>query len=503
VASVKTNIAANFLGKGVVALTSLLFVPVYINYLGIEAYGLVGFYTTLQALFGILDLGLSPTLNRELARLSVRTDAAQSARDLVRTLEIIYWSIGAAIAIAVTAGSGVIARDWLQFETLSLPTVRLSLMLIGAVIAFQWPFSFYEGGLLGLQKMVLYNGTQSALQIIRAVGAVAVLHFISPTVVAFFIWQAVVSAVGAVAAAMILWRSLPAGEAPHFSKSLLKSVWRFAGGMTLISAVSLALTQADKVLLSKLLTLSAFAYYSLAFVVGSALYYLIYPIAGAVFPRLSQQVAAGDHVALVRTYHASCQLMTVVTAPAALMLIVFAPEVLLLWTGNVVTAERTTALVRIVTLGTLLNGFMNIPYSLQLAHGWTRLALWTNTIALIVEIPILFVVARELGTVGAASVWLGLNIMYVTVSVNFMYRRLLTNERWRWYVQDILIPMAASGAVILMARLLLPSMAGPQLFVVLVGVGALAFAAAAVVAPASREALTEIAAVFQRRLENR
>jgi hypothetical protein len=93
--------------------------------------------------------------------------------------------------------------------------------------------------------------------------------------------------------------------------------------------------------------------------------------------------------------------------------------------------------------------------------------------------------------------------MYVTVSVNFMYRRLLTNERWRWYVQDILIPMAASGAVILMARLLLPSMAGPQLFVVLVGVGALAFAAAAVVAPASREALTEIAAVFQRRLENR
>jgi len=504
VASVKTNIAANFIGKGVVALTGLLFVPVYINYLGIESYGLVGFYTTLQALFGILDLGLSPTLNRELARLSVRTDAAQSSRDLVRTLEIIYWSIGAAIAVAVIAGAGVIAGNWLQFETLSLPTVTLSLMLIGVVIAFQWPFSFYEGGLLGLQRMVLYNGTQSALQIIRAVGAVAVLHFISPTAVAFFVWQAVVSAVGAAAAAMILWRSLPAGGAPRFSKPLLKSVWRFAGGMTLISAVSLALTQADKVLLSKLLTLSAFAYYSLAFVAGSALYYLIYPIGGAVFPRLSQQVAAGDHVALVRTYHASCQLMTVITAPAALMLIVFAPEVLLMWTGNAVTAERTAALVRVVTLGTLLNGFMNIPYSLQLAHGWTRLALYTNTIALIVQVPVLFIAARTFGTIGAASVWLGLNVMYVTVGVNFMYRRLLTKERWRWYVQDILIPMAASGAVVALARLVMPStMAGPQLFAVLAAAGSLALAAAAVVAPASREAIAEIAAVFQRRLENR
>ena len=502
-ASLKTNIAANFLGKGVVALTGFLFIPIYIKYLGIEAYGLVGFYTTLQAVFSILDLGLSPTMNRELARLSVQANAGQQARDLVRTLEIIYWSIGTAIAVAVIAGAGVLASDWVKFETLSLPAVTLSLMLIGVVIALQWPFSFYEGGLLGLQKMVLYNGTQSALQIIRAVGAVAVLHFISPTVVAFFIWQAIVSAVGAGAAAMILWRSLPAGGPPRFSKSLLTGVWRFAGGITLIAAVSMALTQADKLLMSKIFTLSAFAYYSLAFVVGSALYYLIYPISGAIFPRLSQQVAAGDHVALVRTYHAGCQLMTVVTAPTALMLVVFAPEILLLWTGDAVTVERTATLVRIVTMGTLLNGFMNIPYSLQLAHGWTRLALYTNILALIVEIPLLLILAREFGTAGAASVWLGLNLMYVTVSINFMYRRLLTNERWRWYGQDILIPMAASGAVILLARLLLPALAGPQLFAVLVGVGALAFAAAAVVAPASREALGEIVAVFQRRLENR
>jgi O-antigen/teichoic acid export membrane protein len=502
-ASVKTNIVANYVGRGVAALTSLLFVPIYIHYLGIEAYGLVGFYILLQALFGILDFGLSPTLNRELARLSVLPDCAQQSRDLVRTLEIIYWSIGVAIGVAIVGGAGVIAHRWVKAESLPFLTVRMALVLMGVVIALQWPFSFYEGGLLGLQHMVLYNATQSVLQIVRAVGAVAVLHFVSPTVVAFFAWQAVISAAGAAASAVIFWRSLPAGGAPRFSLPLLNEVWRFAGGLTLISAVTLALTQADKIVLSKKLTLSEFGYYNLAFVVGSALYYLIYPINGAVFPRLSQQAAAGDESAVSTTYHASCQLMTVSTAPAALMLIAFAPEIMLLWTRNAVTVQHTTTLVRIVTLGTMLNGFLNIPYWLQLAYGWTRLALYTNCIALVAEIPILLVVAQRFGAVGAAFVWLGLNVMYLTVGVNVMYQRLLRTERWRWYLQDIIVPLAGAAAVVVVARLWMPPLPAPLLVGALVGTGGLAFAAAALAAPVCRAAFAGLPAVFQRWLENR
>lgn len=74
--SVKTNILANFIGRAVAALVSLLLIPVYIRYLGIEAYGLVGLLALLTALFGILDLGVTPTINRELARLSTRPGAA-------------------------------------------------------------------------------------------------------------------------------------------------------------------------------------------------------------------------------------------------------------------------------------------------------------------------------------------------------------------------------------------------------------------------------------------
>ena len=54
------------------AAIGLVFVPVYIRFLGIESYGLLGLYAALQGLASVLDLGLTTTINRELARLSAR-----------------------------------------------------------------------------------------------------------------------------------------------------------------------------------------------------------------------------------------------------------------------------------------------------------------------------------------------------------------------------------------------------------------------------------------------
>jgi len=81
------NILANLSGTAWSALIGLAMVPLYIRLLGIEAYGLIGFSITLQAILQILDFGLSPTVNRELARFSVLEDKAGEARDFVRTLE--------------------------------------------------------------------------------------------------------------------------------------------------------------------------------------------------------------------------------------------------------------------------------------------------------------------------------------------------------------------------------------------------------------------------------
>ena len=146
-------------------------------------------------------MGLSTTLNREMAKFSVLPDKAQEMRNLVRTLELPYWGAAVFIGIAVVCLSGPIAQYWVKADNLSPATVKQALMIMGGVVAFRWPVTLYSGGLMGLQKQVLLNGINVFEATLRGFGAVLVLWLISPTIQAFFIWQIFISMVHVLLAA--------------------------------------------------------------------------------------------------------------------------------------------------------------------------------------------------------------------------------------------------------------------------------------------------------------
>ena len=436
---------------------SLAFVPLYIKFMGIESYGLVGIFASLLALFGILDMGLSTTLNRELARFSALPDKIQEMRNLVRTLELPYWGVAVFIGIAVAYLSGPIANYWIKADNLTPATVKQSLMIMGCVVAFRWPVSLYSGGLMGLQKQVLLNGINVSEATLRGFGAILVLWLISPTIQAFFIWQIFISMVHVFLVAFFLWRSLPKSSHPsHFQKELFLRIWRFAAGMTGISVTAIILTQTDKIVLSKILPLEMFGYYTLATVVASTLYHFIGPVFSALFPRFSQLVSLNDQIELKELYHKSCQFMSVMILPAAIVVSFFSSEILLLWTGNPVTVANTHSIVSLLIIGTALNGLMNLPYGLQLAHAWTTLGLYTNIIASIVLVPMIYFLVIHYGVIGAASAWVILNSGYVLISIQIMHSRLLKGEQWRWYLNDVGVPLLAALSAAMLWRLFTP-----------------------------------------------
>jgi hypothetical protein len=182
----KKNIGANLFGNSWQVIMGLVFVPLYIKFMGVESYGLVGIFVLLQMISGILDMGLSGTMNREMARLSVLPGKEQEVRNLVRSLEIIYWAMALVIGIAVIAVSPFIAHHWVRAEQLSSSTIEQAVLIMGFTLMLQWPMSFYAGGLMGLQMQILLNAINSGMSTLRGVGAVAVLWLISPTIQAFF-----------------------------------------------------------------------------------------------------------------------------------------------------------------------------------------------------------------------------------------------------------------------------------------------------------------------------
>jgi len=452
----KKNITANFVGSIWQALMSLAFVPLYIKFIGIESYGLIGIFAALQVMIGLLDLGLSTTLNREMARLSVLPGREQEMRNLVRSLEIIYWSVAIFIGIIVMSISSFIAHHWVKAEQLSPQTIEKAFLIMGFAMALQWPASLYKGGIMGLQRQVLLNAINIGLSTMRGAGAVLILWLISPTIHAFFLWQIVISTINTFILSTSLWRILPSGKTKAvFQKKLLSGIWRFAAGMSGISILALILTQVDKIILSKMLTLEMFGYYTLASMVAMSLSRLFTPIFYSIYPRFTQLVSIDDQTGLKQLYHKSCQFMSVLILPIAIVVALFSYEIILLWTQSPTTAERTHLLVSILISGTALNGIINPPYALQLAFGWTKLNVLTNVIAVIILVPLIIYMTMYFGVIGAASCWLFLNSGYVLFQIPIMHRRLLRKEKWRWYWQDISVPLIAGLSIAVLGRLFL------------------------------------------------
>jgi len=428
----------------------VIFVPLYIRLMGVESYGVVGIFASLQAMFAVLDLGLSQTLAREMARLSVDQKNARRMADTARTLEIVYWGIALVVVAVIALASHFIAYHWLNPEKLSREFLLEVLWIMALVVGLRWPVSLYIGGLNGLQRQVLVNSILAVFATLQGAGAVAALWLIHPTVQVFFFWQAVMALAQVIVLRAVLWKNLSSEQKGIFRGDVLKEIWRFAAGMTGISLVSTILMQTDKILLSKLLSLADFGYYTFAAMVAAVLYRLITPVFTAYYPRLTELVSKNDQHGLVQTYHEGCQFMSVAILPSALTLAFFSKEVLSLWVRDPAIIEHASLLVSLLVIGNMLHGLMHLPYALQLAHGWTKLSFSTNLVAVVFLAPAIYFSTIAWGVVGAAGIWIVLNVGYLLIVVQLMHLRLLKLEQWSWYRNDVgkllVISLVVTGA---------------------------------------------------------
>lgn len=481
------GLLANLAGSGWSALMQLVCIPLYIKFMGIEAYGLIGFYLMFQAMLQVLDLGLSPTMNREMARYSVQPQKAAEARDLVHTLEVGYWLIGFVVAAILLGASTWIATHWIKASTLSIHSVRQAVLLMGILTFFQWPVSFYQGGLMGLHQQVLFNILRITVVTLNSIGAVLILWLVSPTIQTFLTWQAVVSAAQAIVLAILLWKCLPSAlRAPRFDFTLVRNIGRFAAGIGGITLIGLALTQIDKLVVSKLLSLKIFGYYTLAWAVANGLSLISAVIFNVIFPRMSAQVAAGDENGLRQSYHTGSQLMAVLILPMAAVVSFFSFDVLRLWTRSSETAVFAAPILAVLVIGSALNALLFLPYALQLASGWTKLSLMAGLLSLAIVIPAIIPMTMHFGPIGAAAVWAVLNILNMLIAVPIMHRRLLPRETWE-YFKDIGIPIVTTIGIVAIGRLAFAHLTSPAaMMAALSGVWFCAFVVAVLAAPQIR-----------------
>ncbi len=451
--SLKNNVLANYFGQGWTALMGLAFIPLYIRYLGVEAWGLVAFMSMLQAWLTLLDLGLTPTLSREMARFQAGEHSTQSIRDLLRSLELIFGGVAVAVASIVWLLAPWVASQWFTAARLPLGTVSQAVASMGLVLAARMLEQVYRGAVQGLQRQVWLNGAQAIVATVRWAGAVVVLMYLANSIEAFFVWQGVVSVLSVILMARQTYLWLPrSARSGRFDRAALVRIRPFAAGVAATTLLVLLLTQVDKLLLSKLVPLEEFGYYALAASVSGALYFLISPVATAASPRMAELVSQGQVQLIIDTYHGASQWLAAILIPAALVMASFAQPLLLTWTGNLGLALRAAPLLSLLALGTLCNGLMNVPYLTQLAYGWSGFAARVNMVAVCLIVPAILWSVPRFGAIGAAWAWLALNAGYVLVSIHFMHVRLLRGEKRRWFRDAVIQPLGVGAVIVLTLR---------------------------------------------------
>lgn len=441
------NMLAGFVAGGWSALVGLVALPFYLRYLGIEAFGLVGFLLTLQAWFLLLDMGLSPTTSREMARFSGGQHSPQGIRNLFTSLELVYGLIAASLALMLVASARWLVTDWLQLKSLRPEDAATALSLIAVMVAIQWMSMLYRSAINGLQRQIWLGGMTIAFSSLRALATLAILAWISPTLNAFVLAQSACYLIEAVVMRWYLDRRLPI-ERGRFSLAALKAVWKFAAGITAITVLATLLNQIDKLLLAKLLNLEEFGYFSLSMTVIGAMSIIVSPLFNAAYPRLTELAASGNVKGLSTEYHAFSQIAAFTILPIAATLAVFSSQAVYAWTGDRQLTAYVSPIISAWVVGAALNGLLHVPYALQLAVGWVRLSVGLNVLAVAIMFPALLAMVPRYGAVAAGWIWAFVNFFHFTVGMFLMHRRFLRKELPRWYLNDLGVPCAATAVVV-------------------------------------------------------
>ena len=250
--SLKLNIIANYASQLYVTGVGILILPLYIKYMGAEAYGLVGFFAMLQAWFAMLDLGLTPTIGRETARYHGGSMCALTYRQLLRALTLIFITIACLGGGSLWLLADVIAVKWLTVETLSLNVVTFAIEVMAISVALRWLCGLYRGVVTGSEKLVWLSGFNVCIATLRFVAVFVSMWLYGYTPTVFFIHQLVVAVIELVGLWAIAQLLIPKKQAVSgaigWSFKPVKPVLKFALTIAFTSSIWVLVTQTDKLI---------------------------------------------------------------------------------------------------------------------------------------------------------------------------------------------------------------------------------------------------------------
>lgn len=454
------NLSVNTISNIVTKLWSMisiyLFIPLYIDILGETSYGLVSFFATLQSALNILGLGLSNTLRREFASGEDTIENTVKKYKLLRSIENIYFLLGAVIVCICAIGSTSISQRWLNIESLDSEMVASVISLMGCSIALQLIANLYAGCLFGLNHQVLANIICIIWSAAKSIGVLIIIAIISQNLVFFYGWHILVDLLYLIIFRIFVLHKLNLKIKVRWrwvDFVNISTIWKYASGILFISFIVLINKQLDKVVISKYLTLTELGAYNVATTLGSLSSIIPTALYATVFPRFTNYATTKNKIVLEKEFMQINRLVGLVLSAMGAYIAVYAIPLIQIWTRSDSYTSILGNVGTLVVLAVTVTEYQEIPYALALANGNTKY----NVIVGGIFIPIIFVSTYlgiiNYGLLGAGIVYL-IMMMAQTLLYEFLvYRKYLKISPVLLILKDTIIPFVVCFGVAVISKL--------------------------------------------------
>jgi O-antigen/teichoic acid export membrane protein len=439
--SIKLNAIANYVGQGYTIAVMIICTPLYLQYLGAESYGLVGFFMIMQNWLNLLDLGLSATLCRQVSFARGQTFGFKQFNNLLRSFELVFIALAIIIVLAVYLKSNWLAYTWIKAIALDPESISYCISIMGIIIGLRFFSTLYRGGIIGFEDQIWLNKAAVAITSLKYIGAFLILAYISNDIELFFEYQLVIAVLEVGILSRRFYYDLPSST---ISKKWFKIDWKFfhevlpfSMSITYTSAVQIIVSQFDKLLLSGLLSLKIFGYFSIITIISGGVISLSIPIFIAFQPRITMLAARESMDEMISLYIDMTQIVTWVVFSTAMLIVIYPQEILYSLTGDHRTYIWGGEVLQWYVLGSSTYVMGSCQYYLQNAFGKLKLYVIGMTLSLIVQAPLIYFVTTKYGAIGASQLWFVFSLIWFFGFTLVVHSKFIPRFHFKWLFKDI------------------------------------------------------------------
>jgi len=477
---IKKNLFYTYFIQIYSGLISVILIPFYLDILSVEQFGLIGFFMLLQSIMMIFDAGISGSLSRQVAITKHNSHLYKDFLNKFHIVIIFFFVIALSIFLISYIENNYIVNNWIISE-LSKDTISISVISMFLILSLRYISGPIRSVLIGLEEHILLSKLNFIFITLKFPMGLFILYVFGNSITNYFIFQVFVALFELILLSVIV---------NYKNKNILrrddevennnneftfKSLLLFSGQLSLLSVSWVIVTQIDKLVLSGVLPLEEFSYYTLAVTITGVILMFSAPLSQVMMARLPILFKNNDLRKYVKIYTSSFSIMIVVMISLGLFIFTFSKPIIYMWTGNIEIANASFIYAKWLALGNSISILMTFVFLLQYSAGNLKKHVIVYVAYSALLIPVSIYIANTYQGYGSSLFWFIHNfIFFITWGsiVNYNYIKNINFFLWVYIlVPTVLISLLVFTLIDINIDLLAISRIQIAVYLSLVGIG--------------------------------